>query len=155
MSESFKDFYLNSSGIYVAARVSKSSQESIEKYILANKIPVPTDNPKEARKHCTIVFSRKYAPVEVFPTASYTCLSTKLDVFISNGKNCLVLKLNCPEISKRHSDIYSQNDLTYDFPTYIPHVTLSYDIGNFDWQKLPPFVDELILDSEYKESLKE
>jgi len=46
--------------------------------------------------------------------------------------NCLVLKLSAPELVERHHELRRLYGGTHDYPTFEPHVTLSYDIGDFD-----------------------
>ncbi len=47
------------------------------------------------------------------------------------------------------------HDATYDFPEYIPHITLSYDLGDMPLPKLPDDMrKEFHLSLEYVEDLK-
>ena len=56
-----------------------------------------------------------------------------------NGKNCLVTVLKSKDLTAHHETIMDKYGATYDFDTYIPHITLSYDIGDLDAKnyKLP------------------
>ena len=52
----------------------------------------------------------------------------------------------------------SEHDAHYPFPTYQPHVTLSYNIGDLDPESLPFFdgyVPHLVIVGEYSEALNE
>ena len=48
-------------------------------------------------------------------------------------------------------------DLTYSYDEYIPHITLSYDIGDFDISKLnvKDLPSNFTINTEYKEDLRE
>lgn len=71
-----------------------------------------------------------------------------------DGRQCLVLELDAPAVVERHLELMSlYPELTYDFDQYLPHITLSYDIGTFDASalELPNFV--CVLGDEYVEDL--
>ena len=47
------------------------------------------------------------------------------------------MKFKSKTLSNRHNEIMKNNPkAVYDFPEYIPHITLSYDVEDFDVSKL-------------------
>lgn len=146
-------------GTYAGVRFSESTTEALKKYIKENKIP----NPVSADKfHTTLLYSRKYLP-NYKPAGEYsTPMFGKPENFEiwqsqpdENGKksNCLVLRYSCPELYQRHHKLMLQHGATYDYDEYKTHVTLSYDVGDIDVNKLPQFEDSLEITEEYYEDL--
>ena len=142
---------IKKSGLYVACDLSKESLMKLENFIKLHKIP---DISKEIfEKHCTIIYSDIYTDVKL-EKYEYLAYGSSYAIFGKEDEKILVLLLNCPDIMKRHRQIMSEYNLNYSHDHYKPHITISYDIGDFDWQKLPIFDDELYLTNEYKEELK-
>lgn len=148
-------------GTYAGAHFSPESQAKLVKLISRTKIPngVPSD-----KLHTTLIYSRKHLPDfqamgEISPP--WRATPVKYDVWESqpdeDGKKskCLVLVLNCPAACERHSQVMDEHGATYDFDEYTPHVTLSYDIGDFDVSTLPEpsEIGELKYGEEYQEDL--
>jgi hypothetical protein len=149
-------------GTYAAVNFSKETTDAIKEYIKENDIP----NPLSADKmHTTLLYSRKYCP-------DYTPLGkidppwkgtpTEFEVWKtrpkdgSEGSNCLVLLFKCEELNKRHQQLMNELDATYDFPDYKTHISLSYDIGDMDWKKLPDikkYLSEVVVVEEYGSDL--
>jgi hypothetical protein len=66
----------------------------------------------------------------------------------------LVLKLDSPEMVERHNFLMGKHEGTYDYPSYNPHVTMSYDIDGVDTSALDASgIGELSFDEEYGEDL--
>ena len=67
-----------------------------------------------------------------------------------------MLKLDSSDLRERHEFLMKEHKATYDFPEYIPHITLSYDIGDFDINTLDiedlDDIDFQVIE-EYKEDL--
>jgi hypothetical protein len=143
------------SGVYVACRLNEESNQKINKFIKDFKIPDFSDGAKSnTEKHVTIIYSTIY---DYITPAKYSYFSygNGFDIFDTKvGAKCLVLKLNCPSLLKRHKELMSSFNLNYSFERYVPHITLSYDIGNFEWNKIPNFSESLILQNEFVEELK-
>ena len=142
-------------GVYVGLRVIGGANRYLDAYIAANNIPV-VQTPKERRRHTTVIYSRVHAPIEAQQGRLHQAYGKAFKVFDEpDGRRCLVLVLNAPTVEERHADLMKRYpQLTYDFPSYIPHITLSYDIGDYDEQKLalPAFC--CVLSDEYVEDLK-
>ena len=70
-----------------------------------------------------------------------------------NTKNCLVLRLSCPEFTARHKELMDKHpEATYDHPEFKVHVTISYDVGDKKVSDFPKINQELRL---VKETVKE
>lgn len=142
----------NLPGSYAGVRFDKRTVKALEKYINDNEIPNPNDN-----WHTTLLYSRKhlphYQPQEKYKPA-LTGVPQALEVWpTQSGKNCLVINYSCPPLYQRHHKLMAQHGATYDFDEYKPHVTLSYDIGDMDIDKLPAFKRKLKIVGEYYEDL--
>lgn len=152
-----------SKGTYAAVRFDDKTTTAIAKYIEDNDIPNGTP---EAKMHCTVLYSRKHCPNyepagEIDPP--WTGTPDKLEVWESRGKlrdekpsRCLVMKFKCDKLNERHKELMDEHDVTYDFPEYKTHITLSYDIGDMDETKLPDIkeaVGEMKIVEEYGEDL--
>jgi hypothetical protein len=150
-------------GTYAAVKFDDKTVAALQKYIKDNDIPNGT--PAE-KMHCTVLYSRKHCPDykpagEIDPP--WTGTPDKLEVWESNGKlrdkpttRCLVMKFKCEELNARHKELMDEHDATYDFPEYKTHITLSYDIGDMDEDKLPNIKDaigEIKVVNEYGEDL--
>lgn len=148
-------------GTYAGVRFSPASVKALRKYAKDNGVPnrLPHEN-----FHTTLLHSRKHLP-DYEPAGDYDSplkgKVTGIEIWQSrpdddgNTKNCLVLKYDCPELVARHEELMDEHNATYDFDEYKPHVTLSYDTGDFNSKDLPKFEDELEIVSEYKEDLKD
>lgn len=149
-------------GTYAAVRF----EDSAEKIEYLKKIGIPNVNEE---LHCTLLYSRKncpnYEPMDMSDGEFYEeaiAYPDHLKIFrTQDEKNCLVLVLRSGWIVKRHNDLMKEHKATYDFPEYIPHVTLSYDVGDFDYKSIEDQLkksDEfykLVINEEYKEDLNE
>lgn len=144
-------------GTYAGVRFSKGTTERIRQFGKDNNIPCLL---KPNYMHSTLLFSRKYLPNyrsqgKIDPP--YKGTPKSLEIWpTQDEKNCLVLRYDCQDLVDRHHELMDKHQATYDFPEYIPHVTLSYDVGSLDVDKLPAitdYVDELQIVEEYKEDL--
>lgn len=114
-------------GTYAGGNFSKDVQDGLEKFSNDNNIPnINTEY------HTTILYSRKHLPD--YKAAGKVKYDTPLHSFevFGGDTNVLVLKLDSPDLQERHNELMKEHKATYDFPEYIPHITLSYDIGDFD-----------------------
>jgi hypothetical protein len=153
---------MNNNGTFVAVRFREDTRQLLYAYALMNGIPNPLD-PSEY--HSTVVYSRN--PIlfleperELIPLRYATPLA--FDVFegVVDGRkgNCCVLKIDSEYMTARHKFLRKYHNATHDFPDYNPHVTLSYDIGDFDVSKLQDInviLPKLYIVSEFNEELEE
>lgn len=149
-------------GTFVAVRFHEETVAKLIGFGVANAIPNLID---PAEYHSTVVYSRKHlpnVPERRVLTPSWIARPIGFDVFSTrNGDmstNCLVLKLDCPEMIGRHNYLRKWEGASHDFPTYNPHITFSYDIGDYDLSKLPRIdvaLPEILIVQEYCKELKD
>ncbi|WP_313004315.1 anti-CBASS protein Acb1 family protein [Brevundimonas sp.] len=63
-------------------------------------------------------------------------------------KGAVVLLFNSSELSWRHEAIKREADATWDFPSYQPHVTITYAGGDLDLCKVEPYRGRLVFGPE-------
>lgn len=151
---SFKEYLMEEKkGTYAAVQPSKSDGEQLHKMLVAHGVP----NPETPEKlHATLLYSRKHLPLyNPDEELEHHADIHKLEVWpTKSGKNCLVMKLHSPALEKRHELLMKKHRATYDYPDFKPHVSLSYDIGDFDHKDLHKHLPKSIrLGREYKEPL--
>ena len=149
-----------SNGTYVGVRLSGKSKSKIRK--VAKEIGVP-NMVANAEMHITVIFSRKhmvnYAPLGKLEEPIIAEVD-KLTVFQkpeSGSPRVLVITLKSPDLTKRHKSLMKDYGAEYDFDKYIPHVTLSYDCGEYDenGHNIKEYFDDpLEISEEYEEVLK-
>ena len=142
------------SGTYVGLRVLDPGTDVLRTYIHEHAIPYKMHE-KERRKHVTLIYSRVHCPGLPLSDEVHRAKPNGFEVFeTQSGKKALVLLLSAPTVTARHRKLMSEFPLTYDHPHFKAHVTLSYDIGDFDHGALPPFAEDLLLGDEYMEALR-
>lgn len=150
-------------GTYAAVKFDHATRKSIHRYCALANIP---NMIRPDKLHTTLLFSTNnlpnYQPVEKYeyPLVAYPIGLAVWDTTNDDGQisNCLVVLLDCPHLVARHDVLMSEHDAHYPFPTYQPHVTLSYNIGDLDPESLPFFdgyVPHLVIVGEYSEALNE
>ena len=151
--KSFKEYITESKkGTYAAVRPDVSSAKSLTDLMTKHGVP----NPEPADKlHSTLLYSRKNLPKYTPDTSiSHESDSHKLEVWpTKSGKNCLVMKMNAPSLESRHKELMYKHKATYDYPEYKPHISLSYDIGDFDINKIKDIPKKMKFTNEYQEEL--
>lgn len=114
-------------GTYVSAKVSRASSKAIYDWVKSNSIPNAAD-PKQY--HTTITYSRKGIP-DVEQHAFDVPIAGQITgwkIFpTQNGSNCLVAVVQSLDLEDYHHTIQNEYGATYDYPDYIPHITVSYD----------------------------
>jgi hypothetical protein len=136
MSEMFAEMLANDKQpMYVAVKPDPNSVKYFDKLIAEHNIPNPLSTSK---LHCTLIYSKKPTVIpQIQVHRIYRGTIDKFDVFDTrDGKRCLVAKIISPDLMQRHRELMIELDASYDFPDYIAHISLSYDIGDFDYSKL-------------------
>ena len=147
-------------GTFAGVNFDSATLGALAAYMRAQNIPnpVPVD-----KLHTTLLYSKRnlpnFLPQEKYDSP-YTANSNGLEVFEPRAdsekqKRCLVLKLDCDELSQRHSDLMIDHNADYDFDEYIPHVTLSYDVGDAEPKDFEAFDRPLNITGEYHEELND
>jgi hypothetical protein len=147
-------------GTYAGVRYSPESIEAVQTFLKEHSIPNPVADDKI---HTTLLYSRKFLPNYEPKGKLAKPMQAKFhqyDVWKTSPQdetqekwNCLVMKLKCPELEALHKQYMDEHKATYDYPVYTPHVTLSYNIGDYDITKLPNFTAPLHITEEYGEEL--
>jgi hypothetical protein len=142
-------------GTYVAVKVLKPCSSYLYKFCQDKGIP--TDQHMfEHDLHTTLIYSRKPCPdIITMPNLVHEAYFNGFDMFSnSHGEKCvLVMKLNAPTLVQRHLLLMEQHQATYDFESYVPHITLSYDFMG-DISTLLPYTKEILLSNEWIEELE-
>jgi len=147
-------------GRYIGLHFNPESKDLIKR--IANDETIPNAVPPE-KLHTTITYSKdndvKDYSVDGQLQKPICAKIDSFDVFPSQeGKNCLVAKLDCPDCIDKHNKT-RELGASYDYDDYIPHITLSYDAGDVDMDKLENLTKkyrgmEIYADEEYDEPLK-
>lgn len=145
-------------GTYAGVRFSEDTKNKIKKFIEDNNIINPVDI---NTLHTTLLYSKKYLPKyksmgEIYPPWIGKPEKLKIWENYEKTKNILVLIFKCKELSKRHNYLMKEHKATYDFPQYISHITLSYDIGDLNIDNLyniNNYLKQIEIIHEYKETL--
>lgn len=104
-----------------------------------NDVPDPVEMEE---LHCTLIYSK------TDPT-NYEASNTPIDIDLSLGEfahlgksednMATVLKLPLTSALSQRYNLVKSKGATSDFPTYIPHITLSYKAFNYSHLVLPDF----------------
>lgn len=149
-------------GTYAAVTFSEDTVASIAE--LQEKLEVP--NPLDPSDfHSTLLYSRKPLPNyiakgELTPVVTSDTEDFTLQIWPSNGgeKNVLVMTYPCDWLTERWEALMEEHDASWDFPDFTPHVTLSYDVG--DWkpsEQIVHFTSQkpIVIVNEYSKPLDE
>lgn len=120
-------------GTFAGFHLYDQDAQRLHQFALENEIP----NPEPANKlHVTSMFSRKYIPdFKALGKLKSPMRATPIEA--RKFGEALVIVLDAPEVVARHKYIMDNySEATYDHDEFIPHVTLSYDCGNFDPETL-------------------
>jgi len=124
-------------GTYAGVRFWGEDVKKLEAFVAENNIPNPL--PSEDY-HSTLLFSKvpvpDYEPHGLYKM-SLTAMPIDVKLWGEDEEKALVIILDCPQLVKRHEYLMKKHpEATWDHPEFIPHVTLSYDAGDFDISKL-------------------
>lgn len=150
-----KEIMTKQPGTYVGVHFNKETKDQLAKFAKDNGVPNRFSRDKI---HCTVIYSKK--PCPNFETdQSYYPMEGKFggyDIFqTQDGQNCLVILIDCPELMARNKEITDEHGATSDYDEYHPHITLSYNVGDLDVDKLPDYTYTIVIDHEYYQPLKE
>lgn len=106
--------------------------------------------------HVTIAFSRR--PVDWMKVGETWSSDKDGKLTVAPGgarlveplgdKGAVVLLFNSSELSWRHEAIKREADASWDFPSYQPHVTITYAGGDLDLSKVQPYRGKLVFGPE-------
>jgi len=145
-------------GTYAAVKFCKKTKDALKEMAKEFDVPKPLGSSKF---HTTIIYSEKYLPeLESLGKLDKPLIGIPIKCEsweTQEGTNALVLTFKSPELTKRHKSLMKEHDAEWSHPTYKPHVTLSYDCGDFDmgninkYLKGEPFSIKMV--NEYHEDL--
>jgi hypothetical protein len=144
-------------GTYIAVRVKAESERLIREFMELYNVPIVYPN-LEKRRHVTLISSDddivdEFNQLSCNPLLKFWAMPKAWDVFPTReGNRCLVLKIDCPTLVKRHDDILSAYKIKDRYDEYKCHISFSYDIEDYDISQLPAFQAPIILDGEYCET---
>jgi len=150
-------------GTYAAVKFDHATRKMIYRYCVMAKLPNVV---RPDKLHSTLLFSDVDLPLyEPNERYTYPLVAYPVGLAIWDSRDdqnvttkCLVVMLDCPHLTDRHNQLMKEHDATYPFPSYCPHLTLSYDIGDIDPETLPFFdgyVPHVVITGEYREDLNE
>lgn len=133
IDEITKLFEAPEDGTFAGVRFSDASVQALKEFADANQIPnqTPTED-----YHSTLLFSHTPLP-DYEPHGAYksalTAIPKDATIFGEGDEKALVIVLDAPGLVKRHKYLMNKHpEATWDHDEYIPHVTLSYNAGDFD-----------------------
>ena len=134
-------------GVYVAVKWDTKAMEQLAEYF-HDKIPEPFP---AKDMHTTLACSRTYFTHKLSNDV-FIAEIDKLHIFKNEklGHTALVILLKSDSLSKRHEVIHQDENASYDFDEYKPHITLSYDVSSMSEEDL-----KYILSIEFLSKLKE
>jgi 2'-5' RNA ligase len=148
-------------GRYIGLHFTPETKERIKKIIHDEGIPEPTP---EDKFHTTIAYSKDNSiPDYKVAGRMDNPIDAKIDSFdifpSQDGRNCLIAKLDCPECVNLHKKTRDMG-ASYDYDDYIPHVTLSYNAGDYSPEQLDMLSQKykgfpIVADEEYDEPLND
>lgn len=126
-------------GVYVSATLDESSTNNVFSFLSKQGIDESIKLTPEHEYHITILYSRKNIPKEkwINVKVAHRCIPKKYNIFpYKNEKNCIVLELIAPTLVSIHKELIKAGG-THDYSSYIPHITIAYDVpNNFDLKQL-------------------
>ena len=70
------------------------------------------------------------------------------------NEGAIVLLFNSALLQWRHRDLHDITGLVWDYPLYQPHITITYDLGKLDLDKVEPYTGKIMLGPEIFEEVK-
>ena len=137
---------------FAGIELSRSAENKILTYQEDNNIP----NPNTKKLHITLLYSRKYLPeYQAFGEMSEMADPAGWDVFVHGNNRALILRLDCPYLEERFKYLKDKHQASFDYEEYKPHITFSYDVGDFDEKTLPAFKHKIKMIKEYRRDFAE
>lgn len=132
MKDNMRSEEFHPDGTYVKASLDDAAKDRI--YELMDALNLNNRVPRDDL-HTTIMYSRKPCPDAIEMNGTAVPFRAKISDFKiwedrGSGSNCLVAVVECDPLRNIHEHMHLKYDATYDFPEFIPHITLSYDCGD-------------------------
>ena len=139
-------------GVYMGVRPIGASIKLLHDWIIERGIP----NPVAAHAaHVTVLFSKTPVDVQVDRSREYHAHGVQFGVVRHrfDKSDALVLVLETPALVKRHEELIERG-ASHDYDDFMPHVTLTTNVENFDWKQLEVPHFSLIFGNEYARPLR-
>lgn len=136
-------------GTYAAVRFSKSTIDRLTQFCVDNGVKNAL---KPSKLHTTLLYSRKHLPdYEALGDLDSPWIGSPKEFVVWDTRSeddapptrCLILKFECKQLEDRHEFLMKEHGATYDFDTYHPHISLSYDIGNDEIDSLTGKINDI------------
>lgn len=95
--------------------------------------------------HVTLAFSKqKFDVSNLSPERDKLLVENdkRTLLFLGEDKKALVLKIQSDELSARHEE-FKAAGASWNWPSYQPHITISYDASDIDLKKIVPFSEKI------------
>lgn len=141
-------------GLFIGLQLAENDLKNIETFQQAIKLPNPV---KLDEIHCTL-----FSTTDNFEYVSSLDLPIEIKqltlgkIKTQTGIDCLVLYFNSQELLEYHDFIKDKYQVRPFYPKFIAHITLSYDCGDLDLNKvdLSKYIEKVTLIKEYSQELK-
>jgi 2'-5' RNA ligase len=127
-------------GKFVAARLTRDSERALMTWMRDNGL---RKKEPRSRLHITIIGDKgqnfAWNPATFDPPLEIDSHTYKIEKF---GNGVIVLSFSVPELEQRHEQAIEKYGITWDHPTYQPHITLSVDptgLNNIERLLVPTF----------------
>lgn len=118
------------SGVYAGVHFSEESKDEIMEMIKEMGLPNAV---KRDSLHCTVLYSE--TPLDHFDVVadtteinpSFKASISHFEAFDTDDGTCLVAVISSPRLFILHHTLKSASGAEHSYPTYTPHITLSYD----------------------------
>jgi hypothetical protein len=116
----FKNFFTHEHGTYACLKPLQANAMQLYQWLCFRGI----DNLDLPEKyHCTVIYSKKPCPAMTFATCELPII-VKAKEWKLFGE-VLVLAIDAPEAAAQHNRLMTEFDASYDYKTYIPHITVA------------------------------
>lgn len=137
-------------GTFIGVKLTPESNLRLAGWMRQNLIQDPEP---EGELHITLVIDKDkpipYHPVKYGTPIPIDPSTYSIDIF-GKDNNVMVLKFECPFLEDRHNKLRRKYGLSWDFPSYSPHITLTNTIQEIKTElEVPNF--ELEFGREYME----
>lgn len=145
----------NSAGSFIGISISPKSKEDIFDVIKELKLP---SHIKKSDLHITLIYSKKKISKQEWNTGKISIDETATPIklgWLGEDKDCLVILLKSDYLVKRNKYITKTYGAISDYDKYTPHITLAYNLENYNIPANIKLPNKLELVEEYYNDLEE
>lgn len=138
-------------GTYAGIKLHPTSENEILRYITNNNIP---NGVSRAELHVTLIRSvnnlPNFDPILDISSNAVVLGNTEFQATVTGEiTRCLVFLLGGEYLGNRFDELIKEHSAVHEFQSYVPHLTLSYDLERTRAVDLPSFVGDIMLSHEY------